>query len=299
MGGGSPGGSVTSPLDSQSRLESRAHHTEEEVGAQRGKRQLVVGRAGHVGEGCAGYRERGPPKSQRGGGAVTRAYVARSRATEAVRSALETGPIPRPCPDFVHPLCLLCVSAPSLHPSLPSLCHPPPCLSVTLLMTFLFLFPPSLPQFLHPPLPSSVCVHLSGSFCPSAPRCALLPVRPPTSCSVLAGPAPGQRGLSAPFSVALSALFPLPLCWLSWFSLCSVVPLRPCRSQVTGQHGAGRSLTPLDRVQLPGGLEGGRPRTGPLLEPRLPGSHSPRQRHAIKTLKSVISSVCWQTPAGC
>lgn len=154
---------------------------------------------GTLGRG-AGGTGKGAPLSHRGAGGVTRAYVARSRATEAVRSARETGVRP---PDPAPTLCILAVSFVSL--PLPSTPLSP--LSVTL--PHVSLSPCSrLSCFSFLPLCLSFSVLLFLPLCVCI--CLVPSVRPPTSCSVLAGPAPGQRGLSAPFPIALSALFPLP-----------------------------------------------------------------------------------------
>lgn len=161
-------------------------------------------------------------------------------------------PPPPPCPNFV-PISVFLASFPS-----PPLCHPPPCrcpqppthppqaLSHLLCFTFLPLSLP-LSDSVSPSSPPFLCVCASVwvplSVCPTIPsRCHCLaalfsPPSPPR-------PAQAPRGLSTPFFLTLSALFPLQrarLCWVSWFGPRIAASLRPCRAQATGQHGAGPS----------------------------------------------------------
>lgn len=173
------------------------------------------------------YRERGPPK-------VTEGQVG-DQDTCGLEQGIEaahSGPgdsgvcLPsRPCPSFVQLAVSLPLSAhlSGLFPSIP-LCRPLPscCPPPAHLCFALSSLPLSLPVSDSVSSPSSlalcVCVCLGPSvrlshspMLPSLPGCALAPSVPPR-------PAQGPGGLSVPFSIMLSALFPQPQahpCWVS------------------------------------------------------------------------------------
>lgn len=157
------------------------------------------------------------------------------------------------------PICLsgLLPSTPSLSPSPMSLFPLPPLshtFFVLLFCSFLSLCL-SLTQFLlPPPLPLCVCiclgpsVHLSHKpILPSLPGCALLPLRPPTSCS-------RPEGSLGPFlRRPLCSVPTAHPCRVSWFGLHSAASLRPCRARVTGRRRAGPSpASPLLGQSPPG-----------------------------------------------
>lgn len=111
-----------------------------------------------------------------------------------------------------------------------------------------------------PSLPPSLFLSVCVSLCPlsaclfptpvsalPAQPCPPLPFLPHACSPVLAGPAQSQGRLLAPLSITLcfcSHCQRACLCWVSWFSFCSVTSLRPRGLQVTGLQLQWRPLLP-------------------------------------------------------
>lgn len=136
----------------------------------------------------------------------------------------------------------------------------PPCLLQApaphlVLCLSLFLCPVPVPSLRVWPCPS-VCLFLLLWLCPSR--------------------AIQGRMVCGPFCFTLSALSPLPrthLCWVSWFSFCTVTSLRSTGHRALARMGQGPFL--LGKAELLQGLGATRPGTGPLLPTPAPRETQP------------------------